>query len=93
MGWLAEKFIPNCNTSYLASDDVAEYATEEEILKGQKEWTDRRMKDRLYPILDKLRYGYLKLDEVNENNFKNFHGVFMQNEYDWFILNYKRNNI
>jgi alpha-amylase/alpha-mannosidase (GH57 family) len=93
MGWLAERFISNCNVSYLASDNAVEHATEKEISKSQKEWADRRMKDRLYPILDKLRYGYLKLEEVNENNFKNFHGVFVREEYDWFILNYKRNNV
>ena len=89
MGWLAERFIPNCNVSYLASDDVAEYATEEEIHKSQKEWADRGMKDKLYPILDKLRYGYLKLEDINPTSFKNFHGTFVQKEYDWFIENYK----
>jgi hypothetical protein len=90
MGWLARKFIHNYDVNYICLENVVEFSTEEEILENEKEWLDRKMKDKLYPILDKLRYGYLKFEDINESNFKNFHGVFIQQEWEWFIKNFKK---
>ena len=88
MGWLAERFITNYNS--VCVENTSEYLSPEETLKNERDWLDRKMKDRLYPILDKMRYGYLKLEDVDRNNFENFHGAFVEEEWNWFNEKYRK---